>query len=107
MNDSKLHTFSALLKSLQLFLLLVLVAACGIQHSKQEKSAADILGNPQYQAISYGGYREKSREIQPTIEQLKEDLRIMEAMGIKLLRTYNGHYDETAKLLEAIRQIKS
>lgn len=107
MIDSKFHTFSAFLKSLYLLLLLVLVAACGIQHSNHEKSAANILGNPLYQAISYGGYREKSREIQPSIEQLKEDLRIMEAMGIKLLRTYNVHYDEAANLLAAIRQLKS
>ena len=30
--------------------------------SKKELTAADILGNPKYLAISYGGYREKSRE---------------------------------------------
>ena len=107
MIDYKFRTISAFFKSLHLLLLLMLVAACGIQHPNHEKSAADILGNPLYQAISYGGYREKSREIQPTIEQLKEDLQIMEAMGIKLLRTYNVHYDEAANLLEAIRQLKS
>ena len=53
------------------------------------KTAAEILGNPEYQAISYGGYRAKSREVQPTIQQLKNDMKIMHAMGIRVLRTYN------------------
>jgi hypothetical protein len=39
--------------------------------------AAQILGDPTYTAISFGAYREKSRDVQPTIEQLKEDLRLM------------------------------
>ena len=38
------------------------------------KTAADILGNPDYLAISYGGYRENTRDIQPTVEQIKEDI---------------------------------
>ncbi|MGK0308555.1 MAG: hypothetical protein ACI8RP_001518, partial [Urechidicola sp.] len=56
---------------------------------KTEMTAAKILGNPDYLAISYGGYRDKSRVIQPTIKELKEDLKILSAMGIKVLRTYN------------------
>ncbi|MBE0662891.1 MAG: glycosyl hydrolase family 17 [Bacteroidales bacterium] len=70
------------------------------------KTAAEILGNPGYQAISYGGYREITRDIQPTIPQLKEDMKILSALGIKLLRTYNVYYDETANLLDAISQLK-
>ncbi|MDR4988314.1 MAG: hypothetical protein RG741_05685 [Bacteroidales bacterium] len=70
------------------------------------KTAADILGNPEYLAISYGGYREITREVQPTIPQLKEDLKILSAMGVKILRTYNVHYDEAANLLESIRLLK-
>ncbi len=70
------------------------------------KTAAEILGSPDYQAISYGGYREKTRDIQPTIPQLKEDMKILSAMGIKVVRTYNVHLDEAANLLEAIRQMK-
>ena len=69
-------------------------------------TAADILGNVEYQAISYGGYSEKTRDIQPTIPQLKEDMRILSAMGIKLLRTYNVHKEEAANLLEAITLLK-
>ncbi|MEQ1747643.1 MAG: glycosyl hydrolase family 17 protein [Saprospiraceae bacterium] len=71
-----------------------------------DKTAADILGNPDFQAISFGGYRENSRMIQPTIPELKEDMLILSAMGIKLLRTYNVYYDEAANLLEAIRLLK-
>ena len=56
----------------------------------KSKAAAEILGNPEYSAISFGGYRGKERAKQPTIPQLKEDLKIMSAMGIKILRTYNS-----------------
>ncbi len=88
------------------FLAIVLWVSCSSQHEPTTKTAADILGNPQYQAISYGGYREITRDIQPTIPQLREDMKILSAMGIKLLRTYNVHYDEAANLLETIRQMK-
>ncbi len=55
-----------------------------------EKSAAEILGNPDYLAMCYGGYRQDTREIQPTLEELKEDMRILSAMGVKIIRTYNA-----------------
>ena len=94
-----------------LFLLPVIAAllmiACTPAQEPVGKTAADILGNPQYQAISYGGYREITRDIQPTIPQLKEDMKILSAMGVKLLRTYNVHFDEAANLLEAIRQMRA
>lgn len=83
-----------------------LLLACTSGPKSAEKTAAEILGNPDYLAISYGGYREKSRDVQPTIAQLKEDMKILSAMGIKLLRTYNVHHDEAANLLEAIRLLK-
>ena len=68
--------------------------------------AKDILGNPAYLAISYGGYRQNSRDIQPTVEQLKEDMKILSAMGIKVLRTYNVHLKHASNVLEAIHQLK-
>lgn len=77
--------------------------------TKKELTAADILGNPEYLAISYGGYREKSREDgQPTIAQLKDDLKIMHAMGIRILRTYNVQpkLPHASNVLEAIHQLK-
>ena len=70
------------------------------------KTAAEILGNPEYQAISYGGYRAKSREVQPTIQQLKNDMKIMHAMGIRVLRTYNLQLDHAPNVLRAIRELK-
>ncbi|MBL7848828.1 MAG: glycosyl hydrolase family 17 [Cyclobacteriaceae bacterium] len=76
---------------------------------QKEVTAKDILGNPDYQAIAYEGYRQKSREIQPTIGQLKEDLRILSAMGIKILRTYNVRdtLPHASNLLRAIRELKT
>lgn len=70
-------------------------------------SAKDILGNPNYPAISYGGYREKTRDDVPTVEDLKEDMQILFAMGIRVLRTYNtSQYPQAERILEAIKQLK-
>ncbi len=71
------------------------------------KTAEEILSNPDYLAICYGGYREKTRNIQPSIPELKEDLSILSALGIKFMRTYNVHLAEAENLLEAIQQMKS
>lgn len=75
-------------------------------NSSKNITAAEILGNPEYQAISYGGYREITRDIQPTVAQLKEDMKILSAMGIKVLRTYNVHLDHASNVLAAIRELK-
>ncbi len=83
-----------------------LMISCTPHQKFADKTAEDILGNPEYPAISYGGYRENTRDIQPTINQLKEDMKILSAMGIKVLRTYNVHLDEAANLLKAISQLK-
>jgi exo-beta-1,3-glucanase (GH17 family) len=77
-----------------------------LQPVKQAVTAKDILGNPEYLAISYGGYRGNSRELQPTVKQLKEDMKILAAMNIGLLRTYNTKLDEAANLLRAIHELK-
>lgn len=75
--------------------------------SKMNKiTASDILGNPEYLAISYGGYRETTRDVQPTIPQLKNDIKILSAMGIKVLRTYNTQYAQASNLLQAISEMK-
>jgi len=74
--------------------------------SKSSITAKEILGKQEYQAISYGGYRETSRDVQPTIAQLKEDMNILHAMGIRLLRTYNVHLDQAGNVLAAIRELK-
>lgn len=72
----------------------------------KEVTAKDILGNPSYLAICYGGYRENTRDIQPTIEQLKEDLKILSALKIKVVRTYNVHLKHASNVLLAIEQLK-
>lgn len=78
-----------------------------IETQKQkEMTAKDILGNPDYLAISYGGYRQNSRKLQPTVEELKEDMKILSAMGIRVLRTYNTKLKHASTVLEAIHQLK-
>ena len=73
----------------------------------KNKSAAEFLGHPEYRAISYGGYRTLSREDQPSLSQIKEDLKILSALGIKVIRTYNLQLDQAPNILKAIRALKS
>ena len=47
-----------------------------------QMTAEKILGNVNYQAICYGGYRTNTREKQPTIAEVKEDLKLLFAMNI-------------------------
>ena len=92
--------------------MLILLAACGNKPSSSSDDygpkAADIFGNPDYQAFSYGGYLEKTRDIAPTHEQITEDLKILAAMGVKILRTYNtSQFPQAALLLNAIKELKA
>lgn len=100
----------------KVFLLMVvfcLLFSCNSKRESQEMNAnpkeitaKELLGNPDYQAICYGGYRKNTRDIEPTIAQIKEDLKILVALNIKIVRTYNVHYKEVSNLLEAISQLK-
>jgi exo-beta-1,3-glucanase (GH17 family) len=76
---------------------------------KKQKNltAKDILGNSNYLAISYGGYRKISRDSQPTIEELKEDMKLLSAMGIKIVRTFNVQLQQAPNLLKAITELKT
>ena len=92
-------------------IVLVMGSSCrnhlpGQQNQYKELTAKDILGKPGYLAISYGGYRGITRDIQPTVGQLKEDLKILAAMDVKILRTYNTRLAEASNLLKAIHQLK-
>ena len=70
-------------------------------------TAADILGNPEYTAFCYGGYRGATRDEVPTVDHLKEDMRILSAIGVKLVRTYNTQqFAHASRLLEAIAQLR-
>jgi exo-beta-1,3-glucanase (GH17 family) len=76
-----------------------------------------LLGNSDYLAISYGAWRSEVREsgaLVPSVTQQKEDMKILAAMGIKLIRTYNTQNyigsdgkSNTENLLEAIKQLKT
>ena len=74
--------------------------------NKKEITAKEILNNPDYLAISYGGYRYNSRDIQPTMDELKEDLKILSSIGIKILRTYNLQLEQAPNILKAIKELK-
>jgi exo-beta-1,3-glucanase (GH17 family) len=93
-----------------IFLLSYAFLSCGREQKQPQKettiTAEEILGNSAYQAISYGGYRTKSREIQPTLTQIKNDLRILYAMGIRLVRTYNLQYEHAPNVIKAIEALK-
>lgn len=116
MRTFKMYTLRWHLKLVsQLICLCLVINACN--RSKEEKkefqkekkkqvTAKDILGNKDYLAISYGGYRDKTRDTQPTIEQLKEDMKIVAAMGVKILRTYNVQLPHASNLLIAISELK-
>jgi len=92
---------------------LALMASCEPSQKEKESmqnkrnlTAKEILNKPDYLAISYGGYREDTRNVQPTLSQLKQDLKILQAINIKVLRTYNVRLPHAANVLEAIKQLK-
>lgn len=112
----KIKTSTTFFQLSKVFLLmgsLCLLFLCNSKSESQEMNAKpmeitakEILGSPNYQAICYGGYRKNTREIEPTIAEIKEDLKILAALNIKIVRTYNVHYKEVSNLLEAITQLK-
>ncbi len=68
-----------------------------------------LLGNNNVPAISYSGHRKTARTVEntPSIEETKEDMKILSAMGIKLLRTYNAReFPHAERALMAIRELK-
>jgi exo-beta-1,3-glucanase (GH17 family) len=96
-----------------LFMLMCcMVVSCGSSHENNEhkgmnhKTAAQILGDTNYKAICYGGYRTTSRDSQPSVQQIKDDIKILQALGIKVLRTYNTQYAEVKNLLQAIAELQ-
>lgn len=83
--------------------LLLFFSAC----SPESKSAKDILGNPEYPAIAFGGYRNQDRSVAPSVDEIKEDLKILRALGFRVLRTYHARlYEHTPRLLQAIHEMK-
>ena len=72
----------------------------------REITAEKLLGNPKYLGICYGGYRTNSRDIEPNVSEVKEDLKILAAIDIKIIRTYNLHREEIVNVLKAITELK-
>ena len=100
-----------------IFMTFLLIGFVSCNNKKSEKenqetqiikqvTAKDILGNPDYRAISYGGYREVSRDSQPTVAEIKDDMKLLSAMGIKILRTYNVQLPHAGNVLKAIKELK-
>ena len=73
----------------------------------KDLTAAEILGNPNYPGISFGGYRNADHDIEPTVAELKEDMKILSAMGIRFVRTYKVHLPHASNVLKAITELKN
>lgn len=90
-------------------LFIFLLASCGqpkAHHTMHNRPASELLGNPKYPAICFGGYRGMSRSEQPTIAQLKDDLRILHALGIRFIRTYNVQLPHAENVVRAVHEMK-
>lgn len=90
-----------------LIMMTLFVSCKTMKTTRLQTNAAEILGNPKYIAISYGGYRTNSRRVQPSIAQIKEDLKILAAMNVKIIRTYNVHLPEIINVLKAIEELNT
>lgn len=94
-------------KAILSFFSIVTIFSCQNKPTEmRSKTAEEILGNPKYLAISYGGYRYQDHNIEPTVEELKEDMKLLSAMGIKILRTYKVHLPHASNVLKAISELK-
>ena len=109
-NNKRFLLVKILSASILLSLTVLMASGCDSNSQSDQStspSAAEILGNPDYPAISYGGYREKTREQGPTVTDLKEDMQILYAMGVRVLRTYNtSQFPQAERILKAISELK-
>ncbi|WP_400074915.1 glycosyl hydrolase family 17 protein [Winogradskyella sp. R77965] len=109
-----MKNYLSIIKICALILIIGIIGSCNKvkkndvkeEVSMNEKSAKDILGNPEYLAMSYGGYRYADHTIEPTLNELKEDMKILSAMGVKLIRTYKLLKPQAANLVKVISDIK-
>jgi exo-beta-1,3-glucanase (GH17 family) len=98
---------------LSAFLISCLISGCSATTDSKVNDMPDnnriLLGNNTNPAISYSGHRKIPRSVEntPTIEETKEDLQILSALGIRLLRTYNTQiFPHSERTLQAIRELK-
>jgi exo-beta-1,3-glucanase (GH17 family) len=103
-------------RSAPLLALLIVLVGCSSDSgtatgevSSHASRGSSLLGNDDIQAISYSGHRLVPRSVEntPSVAETKEDLRILAAMDISLLRTYNTTiFPHTERILQAIRELK-
>lgn len=103
----------SIIQKISIVLIVLFCFSCQNNETKQETNqnnkevtAKDILGNQNYPAISFGGYRKNSRDIQPTVAELKEDMKIISALGIRIIRTYQTKLAHASNVLKAIKELK-
>ena len=74
----------------------------------QTPSAAELFDSGAFRAIAYGGYRSATRAVVPSVNEIKEDLKILSGLGFKMIRTYNTQqYDETRRIFLAIEALRA
>ncbi|MDU8885654.1 glycosyl hydrolase family 17 protein [Yeosuana sp. MJ-SS3] len=105
------------IKTSVLLIAIMFVFSCQNQTKKDRKidvmkekaslTAKDILGNPNYLAMSYGGYRYADHSIEPTLQELKEDMKLLSAIGVKIVRTYKLTKPHASNLVKAISELKN
>ncbi len=103
-----------ILKVLVAGIIVLVIVSCNKKDTKKESqiqkkkevTAKDILGNPDYLAMSYGGYRHIDHDIEPTIDELKDDMKLLSAMGVGIIRTYKLHLPHASNVLKAIAELK-
>jgi exo-beta-1,3-glucanase (GH17 family) len=108
-----MKNYFSIIKTSLLVLLVSGISSCGEVKKKsvnevsmKEVSAKEILGNPEYLAMSYGGYRHSDHTIEPTEDELREDMKLLSAMGVKLIRTYKLLKPQAANLVKVISEMK-
>lgn len=104
-----MKNYVSIIRSCVLVLLIGFIYSCGkvkTNNVKEDVSAKDILGNPEYLAMSFGGYRHADHSIEPTLNELKDDMKILSALGVKIIRTYKVHLPQAANILKAITELK-
>jgi len=74
----------------------------------QTPSAAELFDSGALRAIAYGGYRSATRAVVPSVNEIKEDLKILSGLGFKMIRTYNTQqFDETRRIFLAIEALQA
>ena len=98
-----------------LLALILLVAGCEQSTSVETKgeksqtpSAAELFDRGTLRAIAYGGYRSATRALVPSVNEIKEDLKILSGLGFTMIRTYNTQqFDETRRIFLAIEALQA